>query len=54
MRVVLDNNKRALGMELMQNGKIVRVKADKEIVICCGTVMSPVVLMNSGVGPQAC
>jgi len=39
-------------MELCRDEKIVRVKVRKEIVLSCGAVMSPVLLMNSGVGPK--
>ena len=52
MRVILDGSKRVVGVELMQNGEAVRVKVTKEVVLCCGTVMTPVVLMNSGIGPR--
>merc|ERR1712166_1415889 len=39
-------------MELYRGEKMVRVRARKEVLLSCGAVMSPVVLMNSGVGPK--
>ena len=49
-----DGTPRAVGMELYRGEKMVRVRARKEVLLSCGAVMSPVVLMNSGVGPKVC
>ena len=51
-RVIIENTiesrKRAMGVELA-SGEI--IKASKEVIICCGAIRSPQLLMLSGVGP---
>ncbi len=49
-RIVFEG-KRATGVEYLRNGKIERVHADREIVLCGGPYNSPQLLMLSGVGP---
>ncbi|WP_236000236.1 GMC family oxidoreductase [Bradyrhizobium uaiense] len=46
---ILIENKRAVGVELMDNG-LERITA-KEVVLSAGTVHSPTILMHSGIGP---
>jgi choline dehydrogenase len=50
MRIVLDG-KRATGVEYLRNGKVERVHAKREIVLCAGPYNSPQILMLSGIGP---
>jgi len=50
MRILLDG-KRATGVEFRLNGKIERVHADREVILCAGTYSSPHLLMLSGIGP---
>ncbi|KAJ8119092.1 hypothetical protein OPT61_g62 [Boeremia exigua] len=49
-RVVLDDERRATGIELI-SGVILR--ADHEVIMCCGTQRTPQLLMLSGIGPHA-
>jgi choline dehydrogenase len=46
---ILIENKRAVGVELMDNG-LERITAN-EVVLSAGTVHSPTILMHSGIGP---
>lgn len=47
-RVLLDGSKRAIGVELTSG---TRLMATKEVIISCGTQISPKVLLLSGIGP---
>lgn len=49
-RVLFDGN-RANGVELVESGRTERVSAEREILLCCGAINSPQVLMLSGIGP---
>ncbi|HEU4623749.1 MAG TPA: GMC family oxidoreductase N-terminal domain-containing protein [Steroidobacteraceae bacterium] len=51
-RIVLAG-KRAVGVDYLRNGKLVRVHAEREIVLCGGPYSSPQILMLSGIGPAA-
>nr|CAH7714293.1 unnamed protein product [Callosobruchus chinensis] len=53
-RVLIDpNTKTAYGVEyISQNRKLTRVLAKKEVILCAGAINSPIILMNSGVGPS--
>ncbi len=48
---VLFNGKRATGVEYNCNGKILRAKAGREVIISAGAINSPQLLQLSGVGP---
>ena len=48
---ILFEGRRACGVELLNDGRVERVHADREIVLCAGTFASPQLLMLSGVGP---
>lgn len=52
MRVVFDG-KRAVGIEYRRAGKVHRVDAASEVVLCAGAIGSPQILQCSGVGPEA-
>ena len=49
-RIMLDG-KRATGVEYVRNGKVERVRAHREVILCAGPYNSPQVLMLSGIGP---
>ena len=49
-RVVVDG-RRATGIEVTQPGGVRTIRAEREIVLCTGTVNSPQLLMLSGIGP---
>ncbi|KAG7154317.1 Choline dehydrogenase-like [Homarus americanus] len=51
-KVVMDQNKRAVGVQFMHKGKLMKVMALREVVLSAGTLASPKILMLSGVGPK--
>lgn len=52
-KVLIDDNKRAFGVEYIKDGAIRRVHAKKEIILSAGTIDSAKLLMLSGIGPKA-
>ncbi|KAL7292880.1 hypothetical protein TKK_0013550 [Trichogramma kaykai] len=42
----------AHGVEFLKNGKTVRVRARKEVIVSAGAINSPQLLMLSGIGPR--
>ena len=50
---ILFEDQTASGVEFLQNGKPVTLNANKEIILCGGTINSPQLLQLSGVGPAA-
>jgi choline dehydrogenase len=51
-RILLDG-KRAIGIEVERDGKLERIKARREVVVCGGAIGSPHLLLASGIGPAA-
>jgi choline dehydrogenase-like flavoprotein len=47
-RILLDDTKRAVGVELLSGKKL---HASKEVIVSCGTQKTPQILMLSGIGP---
>ncbi len=43
---------RAIGIEAQRSGNNFRLQANKAIILCAGTVHSPLLLMRSGIGPK--
>lgn len=48
---VLIENRRAVGVEFLQQGQLRRYHAEKEVVLAGGAYSSPQILMLSGIGP---
>lgn len=44
-------NKRAVGVQYERHGVPRLAFAYNEVILCAGTYLSPVILMNSGIGP---
>lgn len=51
-RVLFDGT-RATGISYLVNGELRRAKAAREVIISAGSIMSPVILKRSGIGPAA-
>ena len=45
-------NKRAVGVEVIKDGRKYVIRSNKEVILSAGAVESPKLLMLSGVGPQ--
>jgi choline dehydrogenase len=50
-RRVLFDGPRANGVDLVRGGHTVAAMARREVVLCAGAILSPVLLMHSGIGP---
>lgn len=48
---ILFEGRRATGVEFLQAGKLVRAEATREVLLCGGTINSPQMLLQSGIGP---
>ena len=48
---ILFEGRRAVGIEVERGGSIKRIGARREVIVSGGTINSPLLLMNSGVGP---
>lgn len=45
-------SKRTYGVEFVRNGKVFRIRAEKEVIVSSGAINSPQLLMLSGIGPR--
>jgi choline dehydrogenase len=52
LRILFDGD-RATGLELMTARRSHTVRAECEVILCCGAINSPQLLMLSGIGPAA-
>jgi len=50
-RILLEK-KRAVGVEFLHEGALKQLKATREVLLCAGALMSPQILMLSGIGPH--
>jgi choline dehydrogenase len=53
VRRILLEGKRAIGVEVEEGGTVKRIGARRAVIVSGGSINSPVLLMNSGVGPAA-
>ncbi|XP_065222640.1 glucose dehydrogenase [FAD, quinone]-like [Planococcus citri] len=51
-KILINNQKRAYGVEVYKDGKYKKIYCRKEIIVSAGTVNSPQLLMLSGIGPR--
>lgn len=49
-RLVIEKG-RAVGVEYVRDGKTVRVRAEREVILSAGAINSPQILLLSGIGP---
>ena len=52
IRVVIEN-RRAIGVEIIEAGRPKLLRADREVIVTAGAIGSPKLLMLSGIGPAA-
>jgi len=50
-RIVFEGD-RAVGVEVVQDGRVETVRAGREVIVAAGAYHSPVLLMLSGIGPE--
>jgi len=53
VRKILFEGRRAVGVEVEERGAVKRIRARREVIVSGGAINSPMLLMNSGVGPAA-
>lgn len=53
VRRILFEGRRAVGVEVEEGGTVKRIGARREVIVSGGAINSPVLLMNSGVGPAS-
>ena len=51
-RVLMEGD-RAVGVEYVENGKVIQARATQEVILCAGGIATPRLLMLSGIGPEA-
>ncbi len=49
LRIIFDG-KKAVGLEYMHQGKKKKIRANKEVILSAGSLMSPTILQRSGIG----
>ena len=50
-RILFDGD-RATGVEIVRDGRVEQVRAEREVIVSAGSYHSPVLLMLSGIGPE--
>ncbi len=52
LRVLFDGERRAIGVQIAREGRVVEVAARAEVILAAGAFGSPQLLMCSGIGPR--
>lgn len=52
VKILVDRNNKAYGIEYIRRGKKLTAYADKEVILSSGVIDSPKLLMLSGIGPK--
>ncbi len=50
-RILFDQDRRATGVSFLRRGKAAQARARREIILSAGAIMTPHILMHSGIGP---
>ena len=50
-KIIFEKNK-AIGVEVLKNGKLEKYYANNQIILTAGTYISPKILMHSGIGDE--
>ena len=50
-RKIVFEGSRAVGVEVVRDGAVETIRAEREVIVAAGTFQSPVLLMLSGIGP---
>ena len=50
-RILFDGD-RATGVEIVRDGRVEQLRAEREVIVSAGAYHSPVLLMLSGIGPE--
>ena len=53
LRILLNEDRRACGVELLRGGRRETLHCQREVLLCAGALQSPQLLMLSGIGPGA-
>jgi choline dehydrogenase len=53
VRRILFEGRRAIGVEVEEKGVVRRIRARRQVIVSAGTINSPALLLNSGIGPAA-
>ena len=51
LRIVFEGD-RAVGVEVVRDGRVELIRAEREVILAAGAYQSPVLLMLSGLGPE--
>ena len=50
---LLFQGERCVGVNVLQDGHTQEVRARREVIVCCGAIYTPAVLLRAGIGPPA-
>ncbi|KAK5638312.1 hypothetical protein RI129_012607 [Pyrocoelia pectoralis] len=51
-KILVDEDLSVTGVEVRINDRVVKIRSRKEVILSAGSVNSPQILMNSGIGPE--